>query len=154
MLRRFLRLALSWLPLFVFAALGLMQSARHAWTPTNPHRDLRADVRVDPPNDRENAVPVEWPRLVWPWLALLLLGGLEFGASFLSFDRSLRPLLMMGAVLMVAIVAVCFMEAGKGPTIVRGFAVAAMFWLIVLLALGSMDPLTRTDYHVPQTTRD
>jgi hypothetical protein len=29
--------------------------------------------------------------------------------------------------------------------------VAAMFWFLVLLALGSADPLTRTNYYVPDT---
>ena len=33
--------------------------------------------------------------------------------------------------------------------LVRAFAVAAMLWLLVLLSLGSADPLTRTEFHVP-----
>lgn len=38
------------------------------------------------------------------------------------------------------------LELDRGPSIVRTFAIAAMFWLMVLLGLGSADPLTRTDY--------
>jgi hypothetical protein len=30
----------------------------------------------------------------------------------------------------------------------RDFAIAGFFWLIVLLGLGSIDPLTRTDHRV------
>jgi hypothetical protein len=35
---------------------------------------------------------------------------------------------------------------------VRAFAVAAVFWLIVLLGLGSIDALTRTHYDVPRAS--
>ncbi len=94
-------------------------------------------------------MPREFSRLLLSWGLLLLLGAAEFGASFLPLARSLRPLIIIPAVLMAAIVATMFMEVGRGPTIVRGFAVAAVFWLIVMLGLGSADPLTRTDYHVP-----
>jgi hypothetical protein len=69
-------------------------------------------------------------------------------------DGSLRPLVMFPSVLMVAVVVIGFMEIGKGPAIARGFAIAAMFWLIVLLGLGSVDPLTRTDYRVPHAHVD
>jgi hypothetical protein len=41
------------------------------------------------------------------------------------------------------------MEINKGPVLVRAFAVGALFFLFVLLALGSVDPLTRTDYKIP-----
>lgn len=61
---------------------------------------------------------------------------------------------MFPSVLMVAVVVIGFMEIGKGPAIARGFAIAAMFWLIVLLGLGSVDPLTRTDYRVPHAHVD
>ena len=64
-------------------------------------------------------------------------------------SERLRPLVMLPGVLMVATVAVGFMEVKRGIVLVRAFAVAAMFWLLVLLALGSVDALTRTDYHVP-----
>jgi hypothetical protein len=96
----------------------------------------------------------EFKPLLLSWILLLLLGGMEFAISFLPLDRSFRPLVMIPGVLMVAVVAVSFMEVGKGPTIVRGFAVGAIFWLIVLLGLGSTDPLTRTDYQVPHARVD
>ena len=88
-------------------------------------------------------------RLLLVWGLLILLGGTELAASYLPLERSWRPLIMVPGALMVLVVAVGFMEVKKGPVIVRAFAVAAMFWLFVLLALGSADPLTRTNYYVP-----
>ncbi len=78
----------------------------------------------------------------------MLFLALEFGLSFIPFARDLRPLLMLVPALMATIVAFAFVQVRRGPTIVRGFAVAGLFWLLVLLGLGSMDPLTRTDYVV------
>jgi len=89
-------------------------------------------------------------RILRTWLLLIALGALEFGASFWPLGAAWRPLLMVPAALMVLTVAVGFMEVREGPVIVRAFAVAALFWLFVLLALGSTDPLTRTNFLVPQ----
>ncbi len=61
---------------------------------------------------------------------------------------------MLPAAGMVAVVGIVFMEVGDGPVIVRGFAVAGLVWLLVLLGLGSMDPMTRTEYQVPFAHRD
>jgi cytochrome c oxidase subunit IV len=90
-------------------------------------------------------------RLLLVWGLLILLGGTEFAASYLPLERAWRPLIMIPGVLMVLVVTIGFMEVKKGPSIVRAFAVAAMFWLFVLLALGSADPLTRANYDVPNT---
>jgi hypothetical protein len=102
-----------------------------------------------PHRQAENSVKVEIFRLLRIWLLLLLLGGAEFAASFLPLPKGLRPLVILPGVLMVATVALGFMELKRGIVLVRAFAVAAIFWLLVLLGLGSVDPLTRTDYHVP-----
>jgi hypothetical protein len=92
-------------------------------------------------------------RRLWLTLALLLvLLAMEFGASFLPMDRALRPLVLIPAVLMVGTVGTMFMEVGRGPGIVRLFAVAALLWLTILLGLGSLDPMTRTDYIVQNTS--
>jgi hypothetical protein len=89
-------------------------------------------------------------RVLLAWGLLIFLGGIEYCASYLPLDRSLRPLIMVPAVLMVLVVAIALMEVRKGAVIVRAFEVAAMFWLLVLLALGSADPLTRTNHYVPE----
>ena len=92
-------------------------------------------------------------RRLWLTLVLLLvLLGIEFGASFLPLDRAARPLLLIPAVLMVGVVGTVFMEVRRGPEIVRLFATAALLWLTILLGLGSLDPMTRTDYLVQDTS--
>ena len=108
------------------------------------------------PRKRESASALdaqkEEPKLrglLLAWLMLLVLGSVEFAASYLPLARGLRPLVMIPGVLMVLTVAIGFMEVRRGPVLVRAFTVAAMFWLFVLLGLGSVDPLTRTDYLVP-----
>ena len=88
-------------------------------------------------------------RVLLVWGLLIFLGGTEFFANDLPFERCWRPLIMVPGVLMVLVVVIGLMEVRKGPVIVRAFAVAAMFWLFVLLALGSADPLTRTNHYVP-----
>ncbi len=88
----------------------------------------------------------ELRHLLVTWLLLLLLGGAEFAASFLPLARAWRPLIMVPAALMVLAVAIGFMEIRRGPVLVRAFAVAAVLWLVILLGLGSVDPLTRTEY--------
>jgi caa(3)-type oxidase subunit IV len=97
----------------------------------------------------KKSVAAPFGRLLRIWLLLLGLCAAEFAASYLPLPRGLRPLVMLPGVLMVATVAVGFMEVKRGVVLVRAFAVAAMFWLLVLLGLGSVDALTRTAYQVP-----
>lgn len=86
--------------------------------------------------------------LLLAWVLLMILLAVEFGASFLPLDRSARPLVLVPAVLMVGVVGTFFMQIGRGPALVRLFAVAGLLWLTFLLGLGSLDPMTRTDYPV------
>ena len=97
---------------------------------------------------REATLAADIKRLLFTWMLLVALGGAELAASYFPLPRGLRPLIVIPGVLMVLVVAVAFMDVKKGPVIVRAFAVAALFWLIVLLALGSVDPLTRTNHEV------
>lgn len=99
--------------------------------------------------ETEKSVRIVLSRLFRIWLLLVVLGGTEFAVSCLPLPRSLRPLVILPGVVMVATVAIGFMEVKRGIVLVRAFAVAALFWLLVLLGLGSADPLTRTDYPVP-----
>jgi cytochrome c oxidase subunit IV len=92
-------------------------------------------------------MPPRLLRLLLAWVLLLVLLGIEFGASFLPLAPWSRVLILLPALAMAAIVGIVFMEVGRGPVVARGFAAAGLFWLVVLLGLGSMDPLTRTDYH-------
>ncbi len=87
-------------------------------------------------------------RLLLAWVLLMVLLASEFGASFLPLDRAGRPLVLIPAVLMVGVVGTIFMEVGRGPEIIRLFAVAALLWLSILLGLGSLDPMTRIEYQI------
>jgi hypothetical protein len=88
-------------------------------------------------------------RRLWLTLVLLLvLLAIEFGVSFLPLDPSARPLVLIPAALMVGVVGTMFMEIGRGPEIIRLFAVAALLWLSILLGMGSLDPMTRIEYQV------
>jgi cytochrome c oxidase subunit IV len=80
------------------------------------------------------------------WLLLIALAATAFGCSFLQIARSWRVVLLLPSIAMAAVIAIGFMEVRKGGALSLAFAVAALFWLCVLLGLGSMDPLTRVVY--------
>lgn len=86
-------------------------------------------------------------------MLLLVLLAIQFGVTFLPLHRADRPLVLIPAMLMVGILATVFMEVGRGPVIVRLFAVAGLLWLSILLGLGSLDLMTRTDYSVEGAER-
>jgi hypothetical protein len=85
---------------------------------------------------------------LFAWLALLLLAVAEIGGSFIHFDHSLRLLLLLPALAMVALVGLMFMRVQHSIAPARGFALAGLLWLLLLLGLGTMDPLTRAVYPV------
>ena len=82
------------------------------------------------------------------WLALLIVAAMEFAASFLPLSAAARPILMLPAAIMAALVALGYMRLLSAPELARAFAIAGIFWLTVLLGLAMTDPLTRTVYAV------
>ena len=83
-----------------------------------------------------------------PWILLLLLLGLEVGATLLHAGW-----LALGvAPVMVGVVAFRFMHVGRQSTLSRIFALAGLFWLAVLLGLGSIDFVVRRDVAAPVVT--
>ena len=86
--------------------------------------------------------------LLGTWVLLLVLLAAEFGAGFLPLKPAVRPLILIAPVIMVAAVGIMFMQVKRGPAVVRLFAVAGLVWLCILLGLGSLDPMTRIEYHV------
>lgn len=82
------------------------------------------------------------------WVGLLALGGGEYLVSTVHMPLADRPVILVLAVAMLVVVAFAFMNLARAPLIVKGFAVAAMFWLIVLFGLGTMDALTRNMWWV------
>ncbi len=89
--------------------------------------------------------------LLLAWGLLIALLAIEFGASFLPLDRAARPLILIPAALMLAVVSVAFMEVRRGPETIRLCAAAGLLWLCILLGLGSLDPMTRVNYYVRTT---
>ena len=90
-------------------------------------------------------------RLGLVWLGMLVLLAGETALAVQVPGRFAPPLVLGIGILMVAAVGVVFMRLRAGPPLSRAFVVAALFWLAVLLGLGSMDPFTRTDYPLPVT---
>jgi cytochrome c oxidase subunit IV len=80
------------------------------------------------------------------WLALLGLLAVEVGVSLVPFSPAARPLILVPALAMLGVILMSFMQLGRGPVIVRLFVAAGLLWLLILLALGSLDPLTRVVY--------
>ena len=89
--------------------------------------------------------------LLLAWALLMALLAIEFGASFLPLDRAARPLILVPAALMIAVVSVAFMELRRGPEAMRLFFAAGLLWLCILLGLGSLDPMTRINHYVRTT---
>jgi hypothetical protein len=83
--------------------------------------------------------------LAFTWLALLVLLAAEaIGALYLGLGDAVP---FVGAA-MAALVALVFMRARTTSPLSQIFLIAGVFWLIVLLGLGAMDPITRTDFPV------
>jgi hypothetical protein len=83
---------------------------------------------------------------------LLLLLGAEVAMSRLNLPREARPVVLIPALAMIGVVLAGFMRLGRGSVLVRGFAVAALVWLIVLLGLGSLGTMTRNVFPVGERT--
>ena len=89
-----------------------------------------------------------WPPLLVAWIGLLVLLALELGSALLLHLPATASLFGMAQ---AAIVVIAFMRIRRGSPLMHIFGAAGLFWLIVLLALGNLDPLTRSDLIV-QTT--
>ena len=82
------------------------------------------------------------------WVALLLLLGVEVLAALLHvgwLGYGLAPV-------MIALVAFRYMQIGRQSALTRIFALAGLFWLAVLLSLGSIDYIVRRDVEAPVVT--
>ena len=81
-------------------------------------------------------------------LVLFCVAALEFGVSLPPVPAATRPILALPAAIMAVLVALGYMRLLDAPAIARGFAMAGIFWLAILLGLAMTDPLTRTIYAV------
>ncbi len=82
------------------------------------------------------------------WLLLMLLLGVELLAAWMPGGSFLAPFVGIG---MAILVAMTFMGLPGTPGVGAIFAVAGIFWLCVLMGLGSLDSATRHD--VPVSVR-
>jgi cytochrome c oxidase subunit 3 len=87
-------------------------------------------------------------RLALAWVALMLLLGIEVigtasGAGWLAW---------FAAPVMIALVACVFMHVTRASALSRIFAITGLFWVAVLLGLGSADYLSRRVTPAPALT--
>ena len=89
------------------------------------------------------------------WAALLLLLALTTSAAFLPLGRFNAFVALAIAACKALLVLIVFMELKRSSGLVRAFAAAGFFWLLILLTLTSADYLTRRDTSAPwQAERD
>ncbi len=91
-------------------------------------------------------------RLVLVWLAMLVLLAGETALALMWPGRFAPGAVLALGLLMVAVVGFAFMRLRGSPKLSHAFVIAALFWVVVLLGLGGMDPFTRIDYPVPVTS--
>jgi len=84
-------------------------------------------------------------RIALAWIVLLL-----FLAELLMARGRIGPYAPLVGLAMIAVVVTCFMRLQKGSPLMHVFALAGLFWLCLLVGLGSVDFLTRTDHAVGQ----
>ncbi|CAH2600593.1 conserved membrane protein of unknown function [Rhodovastum atsumiense] len=90
-------------------------------------------------------------RLGGSWLAVLGLLAAQLWAVPLLPGWLAAPALVLLMAAMLIVIGTAFMRMYSVSGLAQAFAVAALLWLVILLGLGSVDPLTRTDYSVPVT---
>ncbi len=88
-------------------------------------------------------------RLAFAWAVLLALLVLQVVAALTHVGWAAGLL----APLMIGIVAFLFMDLGRASALSRIFAMAGLFWLVILVGLTSVDFLARHDYPTPMLTR-
>jgi len=80
--------------------------------------------------------------IVLVWLGLLIIVGLQFILAHYAVSRAIVP---FTGVAMAVIVALTFMRLSSSKGLVPIFALAGVFWLLVMFGLAGLDPFTRHD---------
>jgi cytochrome c oxidase subunit 4 len=83
------------------------------------------------------------------WLALLVLLALTTASAFLPLGTANLFISLGIAVAKALLVLIFFMELKASSALVRVFACAGFFWLMIMIALTSADYTHRTDQRVP-----
>ncbi|RYD91603.1 MAG: hypothetical protein EOP50_14020 [Sphingobacteriales bacterium] len=82
--------------------------------------------------------------LLGTYIGLVALLALTIGISLLPGDGAFKPIAgIVVAALKAALIALWFMELREHRGLVRVFAAAGLFWLLLLFLLSGADYLTR-----------
>jgi cytochrome c oxidase subunit 4 len=83
------------------------------------------------------------------WAALMLLLALTTGMAFVPLGNWQLGVSLAIAGVKALLVLLLFMELKASSGLVRVFAAAGFFWLLIMIGLTSADYLHRTDQRVP-----
>jgi cytochrome c oxidase subunit 4 len=83
------------------------------------------------------------------WLALIILLALTTASAFIPLGTANLFISLGIAVMKALIVLLFFMELRASVALVRVFAAAGFFWLMIMIALTTADYTHRTDQRVP-----
>jgi len=87
---------------------------------------------------------------VWRcWLALMLLLAATTASAFVPLGSLNLPVSLAIAVCKALIVLLFFMELRASKALVRTFAAAGFFWLLIMIVLTGADYWHRTDARAP-----
>ena len=80
------------------------------------------------------------------WAALILLLALTTGLAFVPLGAAQLGVSLAIAVIKALLVLLLFMDLKASSGLVRVFAAAGFFWLLIMIGLTSADYLHRTDH--------
>jgi len=83
------------------------------------------------------------------WAALMLLLALTTGLAFVPLGSAQLGVSLAIALTKALIVLLLFMELRASSGLVRVFAAAGFFWLLIMIGLTSADYTHRTDHRAP-----
>jgi cytochrome c oxidase subunit 4 len=83
------------------------------------------------------------------WVALMLLLAATTASAFVPLGDFNLPVSLTIAVTKALIVLLVFMELRASPALVRAFAAAGFFWLLIMIVLTGADYWHRTDARAP-----
>lgn len=83
------------------------------------------------------------------WAALMLLLALTTALAFVPLGAAQLGVSLVIAVIKALLVLLLFMELKGSSGLVRVFAAAGFFWLLIMIGLTSADYTHRTDHKAP-----
>ncbi len=87
---------------------------------------------------------------IWKcWLALMVLLAATTASAFVPLGALNLPISLAIAVMKALIVLLVFMELRASRPLVRSFAAAGFFWLLIMIVLTGADYWHRTDALAP-----